>query len=320
MADIQTDAPTRRASGRKFSDPALTADGAPRACVALTRLATLWFNTGSLCNLACTHCYVESSPVNDRLAYLTRADVAAILDELDSETAELGFTGGEPFMNPDFLAILGDGLARGYRVLALTNAMRPMMKCADGLLELQRRWGAQLTLRVSLDHYQPALHERERGPRAWARTLPGLDWLCANGFRVHIAGRTCWEEDEISLRRGFAALFAARGYGIDASNPVELVLFPEMDEAADVPEITTACWDILGVDPAAMMCASSRMALKRKGAARATFVPCTMLPNDPAFDMGERLDGARGPVALNHPHCARFCVLGGGSCGGGATG
>ena len=323
MTDISTNAPAPRARPRKFADPALTADGAPRASVALARLATLWFNTGSLCNLACTHCYVDSSPTNDRLAYLTRADVAAFLDQLDDrggETTELGFTGGEPFMNPDFPAILGDVLARGYRVLILTNAMRPMMKCADRLLELQRRRAAQLTVRVSLDHYSQALHDRERGPRAWQRTLPGLDWLCANGFRVHIAGRTCWDEDEIGLRRGFAALFAARDYAINAWNPVELVLFPEMDETADVPEITTACWDILGVDPNAMMCARSRMVLKRKGAARATLVPCTLLPHDPAFDMGDRLDAARGPVALNHPHCARFCVLGGGSCGGGPTG
>ncbi len=322
MTNIWTDAPVRRARPRKFANPTLTADGAARASVALTRLATVWFNTGSLCNLACTHCYVESSPTNDGLAYLTTADVATILDELDAnggETAELGFTGGEPFMNPDFLAILGDGLARGYRVLALTNAMRPMMKCTDGLLELRRRWGARLTVRVSLDHYQSVLHDRERGPRAWERTLPGLDWLCTGGFRVHIAGRTCWDEDEISLRRGFAALFAARGYAIDAWNPVELVLFPEMDEAADVPEITTACWESLDVDPASMMCASSRMVIKRKGAPRTTVVPCTLLPDDLAFDMGERLDAARGPVALNHPHCSRFCVLGGGSCGGGTA-
>ena len=318
MTNSWTSTPVRRGRPRKFTNPALTAAGAPRASVALVRLATVWFNTGSLCNLTCTHCYVGSSPTNDRLVYLTTADVAAILDELDAndnETVELGFTGGEPFMNPDIIPILSDGLARGYRVLILTNAMRPMMKCAEDLLELQCRWGAKLTLRVSLDHYHSALHDRERGSRAWERTLPGLDWLCSGGFRIHIAGRTCWDEDEISLRRGFAALFAARGYAIDAWNPVELVLFPEMDEAADVPEITTACWDRLDVDPASMMCAKSRMVIKRKGAPSTTVVPCTLLPDNPAFDMGEQLDAARGPVVLNHPHCSRFCVLGGGRCG-----
>ena len=36
-----------------------------------------------------------------------------------------------------------------------------------------------------------------------------------------------------------------RGWPIDANDPVQLVLFPEMDLRADVPEITTACWGIL---------------------------------------------------------------------------
>ena len=31
----------------------------------------LWFFTGSRCNLTCTHCYVESSPTNDSMPYLT---------------------------------------------------------------------------------------------------------------------------------------------------------------------------------------------------------------------------------------------------------
>ena len=69
-------------SPEKFRDPALTARGEPRAQVALRALETLWFNTGTLCNLTCQHCYIESSPRNDRLAYLTRAEVRAYLDEI----------------------------------------------------------------------------------------------------------------------------------------------------------------------------------------------------------------------------------------------
>ena len=36
---------------RKFQDPATTLDGSPRASVALRRLQTLWFNTGTLWSL-----------------------------------------------------------------------------------------------------------------------------------------------------------------------------------------------------------------------------------------------------------------------------
>jgi len=62
------------------------------------------------------------------------------------------------------------------------------------------------------------------------------------------------------------------------------------------------------------MCASSRMVVKRKGAARPAVLACTLLPYDARFEMGETLAGASGPVTLNHPHCAKFCVLGGASC------
>ncbi len=44
---------------RKFRDPDITAKGEPRASVALGELRTLWFNTGTLCNLTCAHCYIE---------------------------------------------------------------------------------------------------------------------------------------------------------------------------------------------------------------------------------------------------------------------
>ncbi|MBI1327298.1 MAG: radical SAM protein, partial [Alphaproteobacteria bacterium] len=92
----------------KFSDPLTTAKGERRAWVDLTALKTLWFNTGTLCNLACINCYIESTPKNDRLVYLTHAEVVSYLDEILREkmtTEEIGITGGEPFMNPDIIPI-----------------------------------------------------------------------------------------------------------------------------------------------------------------------------------------------------------------------
>jgi uncharacterized radical SAM superfamily Fe-S cluster-containing enzyme len=301
----------------KFRDPVVTAKGERRATVALQGLKTLWFNTGTLCNIACTHCYIESSPTNDRLAYLTLAEMRTYLDELARDhlpTEEIGFTGGEPFMNPDMLAMLEECLRRGLRVLVLTNAMRPMQRLKTKLLDLNRRLGARLTIRVSLDHYTRELHEEERGADTWQPSLDGFQWLAANGFNIAVAGRMLWGEPDAAMRQGFARLFAELGIAVDPNDRRQLVIFPEMDAAADVPEITTACWDILHVDPAAVMCASSRMVVKRQGAERPSVVACTLLPYDEAFDLGPTLAGAAGAVALNHPHCAKFCVLGGGAC------
>ena len=308
---------TAPAPAAKFVDPSTTANGARRARVGLRRLRTLWLNTGTLCNLACANCYIESSPRNDRLAYLSRAEARGYLDEiaaLELGTEEIGFTGGEPFMNPDFIGMLEDALAAGHRALVLTNAMRPMMKCASELLALRQRYGARVVLRVSVDHYRPEMHEEERGPRTWAPTVRGLRWLSAHGFALHVAGRRRWGEDEQTLRNGFAALFAAEGVAVDASSPTELVLFPEMDASADTPEVTVDCWAQLGVAPEDIMCAWSRMVVKHRGAAAPHVVSCTLLPYEPGFAFGERLADSLDPIALNHPHCSRFCVLGGGKC------
>lgn len=302
-----------------FVHPDVTADGKQRASVSLQGLRTLWFNTGTLCNLTCRNCYIESSPSNDALVYLRTDEVMAYLDELQAlalPTEEIGFTGGEPFMNPDLLPMLELVLQRGFQALVLTNAMRPMMKCAEALEALSKRYPDALTLRVSLDHFEAAKHEDERGRGSYRPTIEGLRWLSNAGVRIHLAGRTRWGGDDASLRAGFADLLAAEGIALDAHDPEQLVLFPEMDTLAHVPEITTDCWGILNKSPDDMMCASSRMVVKHRGAAAPSVVACTLLPYDAQFDYGPQLGNALQPVKLNHPHCAKFCVLGGGKCSG----
>lgn len=302
---------------RKFQDPLVTAKGEERAVVALTHLRTLWFNTGSLCNITCVNCYMESSPTNDALVYITLAEVVEYLDEIHREgmdVEEIAFTGGEPFMNPDMIPILNEVLARGFKTLVLTNAMKPLWNKRDKLLALKNKYGGAVSIRVSIDHFTKEGHEKIRGEKSWQPMIDGMRWLAENGFQMAVAGRTCWDEAEDVAREGYRALFVAESIPIDVDNPANLVLFPEMDADADVPEITVHCWDILGVKPETMMCASSRMVIKRKGAERPAVVPCTLLPYDPQFELGHDLVQSDKSVQLNHPHCAKFCVLGGASC------
>lgn len=303
----------------KFSDPYATAKGEKRAHVNLKALKTLWFNTGTLCNIECVNCYIESSPQNERLVYLTHAEVCAYLDEIAAlalPTEEIGITGGEPFMNPDILKIIEEVLQRGFRLLVLTNAMLPMQRArvAPGLVEIKERCGERMTIRVSIDHFKKKWHEEERGAGTWEPAIKGLQWLSRNGFNIDIAGRTRWGEDEATLRGGYAALFDALEIGLDAYDKKALVLFPEMDDSVDVPEITEDCWEILRVNPDDMMCASSRMVVKRKGDKKPAVMACTLLAYDQQFRLGGTLREALRSVQLNHPHCAKFCVLGGGSC------
>ena len=303
----------------KFQDPDVTATGEKRASVYFKNLKTLWFFTGSLCNIECLNCYIKSSPTADHFVYLTPEDMAPYLDEVDAlgyGKIEIAFTGGEPYMNPHIIRLSEMALERGHKLLVLTNAMRPMMRprVQEGLLALQQRYGNAMTLRISLDHYGEKLHDKERGLGSFDSAVKGLNWLSTNGFQLNLAGRTIWGEDETTSRQGYAKLITANNWNINTDSRKTLVLFPEMDAAVDVPEITTACWGILSVSPDDIMCSNARMIVRRKGAKAASVLACTLLWDDDQFELGQSLEGARLPIKLNHPHCAKFCVLGGASC------
>ena len=127
----------------KFEHPEFTAKGELRASVKLAELETLWINTGTLCNIECVNCYIESSPKNDRLVYISAAEHEGVLEEvirLQIGTKEIAYTGGEPFLNPDMVAMARQSLVQGFEVLILTNAMQPMQRktVKSGLLELQK--------------------------------------------------------------------------------------------------------------------------------------------------------------------------------------
>jgi sulfatase maturation enzyme AslB (radical SAM superfamily) len=302
---------------KKFDNYLTTAKGEKRAFVDLNKLTTLWLNTGTLCNITCGNCYIESSPKNDALVYMTYQEVKTFLDEVHDEkmgTTEIGITGGEPFMNPDIMLIIEECLSRQFKLVVLTNAMRPMMRHKDQLLEINKKYHENLILRVSVDHFNPKMHDEERGIGTWDIALNGLSWLSNNNFSINIAGRTRWGEELQELRQGYSELFKAQNINVDADDPMQLILFPEMDEAAAVPEITTECWDILDVKPEEIMCSNSRMVVKRKGATKPAVIACTLLPYSEEFEFASTLKESSKRTYLNHQFCSKFCVLGGGSC------
>ena len=92
-----------------FLNKNFTSDGKPRAYVELRNIETLWFNTGTLCNLKCNDCYIESSPTNKNLEYINLLEVKKYINEITENhlgTKLIGLTGGEPFMNPYITDIL----------------------------------------------------------------------------------------------------------------------------------------------------------------------------------------------------------------------
>ena len=301
-------------SDNKFKNQKVTADGSNRAFIEARNIITLWFNTGTLCNIECKNCYIESSPKNDRLVYLTFEEVKSFIDEaLDKNlgTNEIGFTGGEPFMNKDIMKMIDYSLNKNFKVLVLSNAMKPMLNRTNELIKLNH---LNLTLRVSIDHYQKEKHEEIRGKNTYDVMLQGLKWLNENNFNYTLATRLLWDEKEEDLRKNFGAFIKNNNLRLDTNSPKQLVTFAEMDEKIDTPEITTSCWDILKKDPNDVMCSWSRMVVRKKNSKSPSVIACTLLPYADEFDLGETLTNSLQKIYLNHKHCSKFCVLGGSSC------
>jgi uncharacterized Fe-S cluster-containing radical SAM superfamily protein len=301
-------------SENKFKDPITTADGSTRAFIEAKKIKTLWFNTGTLCNIECKNCYIESSPKNDRLVYITFEEVKLFIDEaIDKKlgTKEIGFTGGEPFMNKDVLKMIEYSLSKNFKVLVLSNAMKPMLNKREDLLKINHQ---DLTIRVSIDHYQKEKHEEIRGKNTFNVMMEGLKWLNQNNFNYTLATRLLWGEQEDQLRDNFNLFIDKYNLKLDAKSKEQLVTFAEMDEKVDTPEITTACWNLLGKNPDDIMCSSSRMVVKKKTSPKPSVIACTLLPYDDEFDLGQNLTNSLKKIYLNHKHCSKFCVLGGSSC------
>ena len=298
----------------KFKNLKFTADGSDRAFVEAEKIKTLWFNTGTLCNIECKNCYIESSPKNDRLVYLTFDEVKNFIDEAIEKnlgTQEIGFTGGEPFMNKDIIKMIEYSLSKGLKTLVLSNAMKPMLNRVEEIKKVNHK---NLTIRVSIDHYEKSKHEEIRGKNTYDIMMKGLKWLDENDFNYALATRLLWNETEEELRKNFGIFVKNNHLKLNTNSKQELVTFAEMDESVDTPEITTSCWEILKKDPKDIMCSSSRMIVRKKDLKKPSVIACTLLPYDEEFDLGQTLTNSLQKIYLNHKHCSKFCVLGGSSC------
>ena len=298
-----------------FLNKNFTNDGKPRAYVELKNIETLWFNTGTLCNLKCNDCYIESSPTNDNLQYLNLQEIEKYISEIKENnlgTKLIGLTGGEPFMNPHIISILSYLLENKFKTLLLSNGTRPIALKFEKLLKLRNL--NNLTIRISIDHYKKKHHEFIRGKNTWKQLFKNLIWLSNNGINLNVASKIKSGESEKTLRNGFNKLFKKIKLNIDAYNKNELIIFPIMNYEKASTEITQDCWKILNKKPESVMCSNSRMIVKRKNETSTKVLPCTLITKDKEFELGTDLTSSNKKVFLNHPFCSQFCVLGNSSC------
>ncbi len=285
------------------------AGGAPR--VALRSLDTLWFQVaGTVCNLACTHCFISCSPTNRTHEHMGLAQV----EETLAEAAELGvkeyyFTGGEPFLNPEMEAILEATLRVGPATVLTNGLLLGEARCRR-LAALARASDYSLDLRISLDGYDAESNDPIRGEGTFEKILEGAENAAAVGLNPVLTVTEVHRDNATaSGRRRFLELL--RGRGIERPRLKVLPVFRIGAEAERSGAYES--WQQLAEGDAAdgswdhLQCSTCRMVTDQ-----GVWV-CPILVNEPGGRMGERLADTLGAFALDHQACWT-CHVDGVSC------
>ena len=279
--------------------------------VELRSLDTLWFQvSGTLCNLACSHCFISCSPTNHTHEHMTLAQVEGYLHEaVELGVKEYYFTGGEPFLNPEMEAILEATLRFGPANVLTNGLLLSEARCAR-LAALAAGSEYSLDLRISLDGYNAESNDPIRGEGTFERILEGAGNVAAVGLNpVMTVTEVHRENATASGRQRFLDLL--RGCGIERPRLKILPVFQIGAEAersgayeswqqlaeGDAPEGT---WDHL-------QCSACRMVTDQ-----GVWV-CPILVNEPGGRMGDRLADTLGAFELEHQACWT-CHVDGVSC------
>jgi sulfatase maturation enzyme AslB (radical SAM superfamily) len=290
----------------------LTSQNEPRGYIQPQSLDELWFHTGTNCNLRCPFCLEGSKPGDNRIEFLTLADARRFIAEaLELGVRKFSFTGGEPFVNPEFIAILSAALEHRPG-LVLTNATEPLMNQMAEVLGL-RDQPNPVKFRISLDYPDPAKHDESRGKGNFKKALDTLGRLHRAGFDVSIARLMLPGEESTAVDRAYAPYFAAAGVPED----IAIVKFPEFHlpgSIPEVPEISETCMTryLSAEQRAAFMCNFSKMIVRKDG--RCGVYACTLVDDVKGYDLGPILrETMTRRVLLGHHRCYS-CFACGASC------
>jgi AdoMet-dependent heme synthase len=279
--------------------------------VPLMSLDTLWFQVaGTLCNIACTHCFISCSPKNHSHEMMGLEDVEMRLAEARAiGVREYYFTGGEPFMNRDLLAILEATLRQGPATV-LTNGMLLPPDVCRKLKALSDLSDYSLDLRISLDGFDRASHDAIRGQGVWDRVMGGIANLVAVGLNPVITVTTAAQGVETAEgRRRFLDLM--RSFGIEKPRLKILSLFRIGAEESRTRAY--ADWERLSEEMLAagdvetLQCASGRM-VTSKG----VYV-CPILIEEEGARLGHSLAESQRSFPLRYGAC-HTCWVDGVTC------
>jgi sulfatase maturation enzyme AslB (radical SAM superfamily) len=273
----------------------------PTPVVPLAHLNHLWFQVGgTLCNLQCRHCFISCSPHNHKFGFLDLPTVQKVLAEsVGLGVKEYYFTGGEPFLNRDMVAILETALTYGPATV-LTNGTVLQAGWLKRLRAAEEASLYSLEFRVSLDGFTAEENDAVRGPGTFARILRGVQLLLQHGFLpILTVTRTSDEQDDGRLFAGFVKLLQSQGY----TRP-RIKILPTLRIGAEAQRqrgygederVTPEMME--GYDANLLVCSQARVVTDR-----GVYV-CPILIEAADARLGETLQEALGPYALRHRAC-----------------
>jgi len=280
--------------------------------VALTHLDNLWLQlSGTLCNIACTHCFNSSGPNVRTFGFLS---VEKVREEIESAAGagvkEILFTGGEPFLHPRLPEMLSFSLQHAPTTV-LTNGLLINDRMAGQLARIEQASKYSLEIRVSLDGYTEEMNDAIRGRGVYRQALAALARLSRQGLLPLVTIVRTWsDEEELSTLAAFSSTLHAAGYGrprIKVLPP--LPLGRELERSANTPTDALLTEEMLdGFDRDLLMCSNSRLVTDR-----GVWV-CPLLVEEPDARLGSSLADSRPSYELRHNACVT-CYHYGTICG-----
>jgi molybdenum cofactor biosynthesis enzyme MoaA len=264
-------------------------------------LDTVWFQVaGTLCNLACRHCFISCGPTNRRHGMMTRAEVKPYLAEAETlGVKDFYFTGGEPFLNRELPGILEDALSVGPATI-LTNATLITAERARALARMESASRFALELRVSLDGLSPETNDPIRGEGSFDAAVRGLREVERAGLNpILTVARTWCDVEDAAMREAFHRFLTAQGFTRPRVKVLSMFRLGEeavrtrgYTEQEALTEAHLRDFDLLK-----LQCTTSRMVTSR-----GVFV-CPILIDAPDARLGKTLRDSMRPYALAHGAC-----------------
>ncbi len=308
-----TDKTTIQAANTRNQPGQMTAGGEPCGYIQPESLKELWFHTGTKCNLACWFCLEGSGPRADRIELLTYENAQRFIYEaVDMGVEQFSFTGGEPFVNPEFIEILS--LALDHKpCLVLTNGTKPLREHFTEIEALADN-SHDLKFRISLDFPDPARHDKTRGRGNFKLALDSAAKLHELGFGISIARHAeTGEKSAEKIDKEFLPFLQEAGLPDNTS----IISFPELFKPGatpEVPAITENCMTTYKDEKSrsGFMCNYSKMIVSKNG--HSSVYACTLVDDNDQYDLGQTLaDAMRERVMLKHHRCYA-CFSQGASC------